>query len=131
MGRLDIDRYLAKRFHWEHYNCWHMLQEAWQELTGEDLGDLSPELVTKAALIGQFDIHVPRFERLDTPADPCIVLMRFATAVPHVGLYTGRRVLQIKRENGATYLPLNMATMGWPVVEFYRDRKNRNRHQPI
>jgi len=116
---LEVDRYLTRRFDLARSNCWHMLRDAWLELTGRDLGDRTPERITSAALIGRFDSDVPSFQRLQRPVDPCIVLMRAPGAVPHVGLYHRRRVLQMK-STGASFVPLEVATAGFSDVGFYR-----------
>jgi hypothetical protein len=119
MGRLDVDRYLARRFDLARQNCWHLVRDGWLELTGRDLGDRTPELLTAAALRGRFDSDVPAFEELPSPAEPSIVLMRRPRAVPHVGLYYRARVLQMT-PRGASYLPLPAAIAGFPDVRFYR-----------
>ncbi len=117
--RLNVDSYLARRFDLATMNCWHVTRDAWLELTGRDLGDRTPERITTAALLGQFDSDVPAFERLDGPASPSIVLMRAPGVVPHVGVLWGRRVLQMN-SRGPSYVPLATATSGFRDVSFYR-----------
>lgn len=112
--RLDVDSYLARRFNLVRQNCWHVLRDAWLELTGVDLGDRTPEHLSHAALVGRFASDVPAFLELKAPAEPCIVLMRQSGQVPHVGLYWKRRVLQMAKA-GPSYLPLHMATVGYEV----------------
>ncbi len=119
--RLRLEPYLSRRFDMATQNCWHMLRDAWSELTGEDIGDRTPERITRAALIGRFDTDVPEFERLAAPCDPCIVLMRSAGVVPHVGLLWRRKVLQMTHA-GPSYVPLGMATMGHDEVSFHIPR---------
>lgn len=117
---LSVDTYLARRFHLARQNCWHVLRDGWLELTGVDLGDRTPEHLSRAALVGRFDSDVPAFLELPQPASPCIVLMRQPRLVPHVGLYWKRRVLQMA-QGGPTYLPLAVATHGYPAdgIGFY------------
>ncbi len=115
---LDVDSYLARRFHLVRQNCWHVLRDGWLELTGVDLGDRTPERLSLAALVGRFDTDVPAFQQLTAPAEPCIVLMRHPGQVPHVGLHWKRRVLQMAQA-GPSYLPLATATAGYPDVGFY------------
>lgn len=119
MSRLDIDSYLARRFDLARQNCWHLVRDAWLELTGLDLGDRTPERITTAALVGRFASDVPAFRLLDQPAEPSIVLMRTPGAIPHVGVYHRRRVLQMTAR-GASFLPLAQATAGFDQVEFYQ-----------
>jgi hypothetical protein len=112
--KLNVESYLARRFDLARQNCWHVLRDAWLELTGTDLGDRTPERLSRAALVGRFDSDVPAFQELAKPGDPCIVLMRHAGQVPHVGLHWRRRVLQMS-QRGPSYLPLHMATVGYDV----------------
>lgn len=121
--RLDVDSYLTRRFDLARQNCWHVLRDAWLDLTGDDLGDRTPARITTAALIGQFDSDVPTFRKLDGPAEPSIVLMTHARLVPHVGLYWRRKVLQMA-SGGPSYLPLAAATAGYDVA-FYVPQERR------
>jgi len=120
--RLDIESYLLRRFDLERQNCWHLLRDAWLELTGRDLGDRTPEQITAAALVGRFRTDVPAFVRLPAPRDPCIVLMQRPRAIPHVGLFYRSKVLQMTH-TGASFFPLDRATVGFPEdgVGFYVD----------
>lgn len=115
----STDPYLVRRFHIVRQNCWHMARDAWLDLTGTDVGDRTPERVTREALLGQFASDVPTFQRLDGPEDPCLVLMLKRGAVPHVGVLVRGKVLQMA-EHGPSYLPVTRATEGYDAVEFYR-----------
>lgn len=117
--RLAVDSYLVRRFDRATQNCWHVARDAWLELTGVDLGDRTPAELTARALIARFDSDVPAFKRLPGPTDPCLVLMRRAGVVPHVGVYYRRRVLQMQ-VRGPSYVPLADACRGFGPPEFYR-----------
>jgi hypothetical protein len=117
--RLNVDAYLDRRFDRLAMNCWHLVEDAWLELTGEVLGLRTAENMLRAAIAGTYDGEIPRFARLDSPADPCIVLMRSPGAIPHVGVYHKRRVLQMT-QRGASFVPLATATSGYADVGFYR-----------
>ncbi len=115
----SVDRYLARRFDLANQNCWHLVRDAWLELTHVDLGDRTPAQITKAALIGRFDTDVPGFRRLPGPESPSIVLMIRRGAVPHVGIFYKRRILQMAI-SGPSYLPIGPATAGFHEVGYYR-----------
>ncbi len=104
-----MDRYLTKRFDIRSYNCWHLVREVWQDLKGEDLGELMTWDHVK---------ETSRFSRIEKPQSPCIVLMLRDRHTPHVGVYYCGKVLHIKA-SGAQYVPLNMATVGFQKTEFY------------
>lgn len=117
--RFTVDPYLSRVYDLAQMNCWHMLRDAWLDLTGQDLGDRTPERITSASLIGRFDTDVPAFTKLDGPDSPCIVLMRSPGVVPHVGLFLRGKVLQMTK-SGASYMPLPTARAGFDEVGFYR-----------
>ncbi len=120
---IDVDSYLARRYHLKRYNCWHMACDAWRDLTGQDLGDRTPEIITRAALIGRFDSDVPNFERIADPESPCLVLMRNPGTVPHVGVFMANKILQMTH-NGASFTRPEIATLGFRDVGYYRCRKD-------
>ena len=122
----SVDPYLDRRFHLARYNCWHFAREVWLDLTGEDLGDRTPETITRAALVGRFDADVPTFRPLDRPAEPCLALMTRSGDVPHVGVYVGGKVLQITR-TGVTHLPILQARAGFEQMRFYDARRHHPR----
>lgn len=126
---MDVSPYLAWRYHLTRCNCWHMVRAAWLDLTGRDLGERTPAQISFDALVGRFDTDVPAFHKLAGPQEPSIVLMRSPGAVPHVGVYHRRRVLQMTKQ-GASFMPLEAATRGYMSVEHYSD-ESRNRQQPV
>ncbi len=101
------------------YNCAHFLRDAWLQVTGEDLS-----LVLEGFLAPKVD-RAPdrrllrRFARLERPTSPCVVMMRHGLARPHVGMFYQGRLLQLQ-ENGVTWLPMQIATSGYPSVRFYK-----------
>ena len=116
---IDVDKYLSRTFDLAEYNCWHCLREVWLELTGEDLGDRTPERITRATLVGRFETDVPAFRELAGPEEPSIVLMTRRGVVPHVGAYFGGRILQMT-SSGASYMPPATACAGFERVGYYR-----------
>lgn len=116
----DPNKYLGGRFDLARHNCWHVLREVWLDLTGEDLGDRTPERITAATLISTFDADVPAaFKKLDRPVNPCLVLMTRPAEVPHVGVHIRGRILQMQ-PGGVTFLPVARAVFGFTEVGFYR-----------
>lgn len=126
---IDIDSYLARRFNIWDYNCWHLVRDAWRDITGRDIGDRTPAVITKAALRDTFTTDVPTFTSHDKPVEPCIVLMQNPPAVPHVGIYTGGKVLQIT-EKGVSYLPIAQACAGYGKIGFYSDGYCSDNREP-
>jgi hypothetical protein len=116
---LDVDTYLGWRFHLAHANCWHMVRAAWLDLTGRDLGDRTPERITTAALLSRFETGPADLDEQPRAVDPSIVLMANPGTVPHVGVFTRGRVLQVTRD-GASFLPLVTATAGFKSVRFFQ-----------
>lgn len=116
---MNVDGYLARTFHIKRSNCWHLVRDAWHELTGVDLGDRTPEQPSVVSLIGRFDSDVPAFTQLPGPADPSIVLMTRRGVIPHVGVFLRGRVLQMT-SSGASFTPPALACVGFDQVRYYR-----------
>jgi hypothetical protein len=116
---VDVDAYLSRTFDLTRYNCWHFLRDVWMELTGEDLGDRTPERVSAASLIERFDRDVPAFRELPGPTEPSIVLMTRRGAIPHVGAFFGGRILQMT-SFGPSYMDPATAAAGFESVRYYR-----------
>lgn len=119
MARFSVDPYLNRRFDLANYNCWHLVREVWQELTGVDLGDRTPAHITAATLRGKFDTDVPAFQELPGPVDPSLVLMTRGGAVPHVGVFIAGRILQMS-PGGASYTLPHVAGAGFERLRYYR-----------
>lgn len=115
---ISIDKYMTRRVG-PTENCWHIVRDVWLDATGKDIGDRTPERMTKAALIGRFDSEVPTFTKLDRPADPSIVLMRSPLRVPHVGIFVRGGILQMTGKSYSFSKP-EIATIGWAEVGYYR-----------
>jgi hypothetical protein len=105
----SVDRYLDRTYDRRNYHCWHLIAEAWRDLTGEELE------------LSQTGRHGPGFERVDQPTNPCIVMMIQGGKVPHAGLYRNGRVLHI-RQTGARFERLADATRGFAEVRYYAKR---------
>ncbi len=116
----STDRYMAWLFDLERCNCWHLARAAWLDLTGRDIGDRTPETITRAALIGRFATDVPTFVKLPGPQEPSLALFTRDRGVPHVGVWVRGRILQMTH-SGPSYTPLATAKIGFDQVEFYRD----------
>ena len=108
-----------KRYDASTYNCAHFLRDSWLSVTGEDLS------IVLSGFLSPKEDRAPdrkllrRFERLENAVSPCVVMMRHGVARPHVGMFLEGRLLQIQ-ENGVTWLPLQIATAGYPNVRFYK-----------
>lgn len=126
IGRIDIDSYMARPYHLVRSNCWHLVDDAWFELTGIRLGDRTPERITRDALMNRFRDDVPDFVLLPGPREPSIVLMRNPGVVPHVGVYVTGKVLQMTR-TGVSFTPPRMATLGFRDVGYYTNGPNPDR----
>lgn len=117
---MSVDAFLARRHRGDEYNCLHFARDVWLEATGEDLGARMADLLTSST--GERRIgarHRRAFERLDRPADPCLVMMRRGRTEPHVGVYLRGRVLHLT-ERGAEFHEPAIASRGFQEVEFYR-----------
>ncbi len=126
---LDINKYLSKSYSVRSYNCFSLVRDVWLEITGTDLGKQTPDnpevrggvVTTLQALeYNHTALQVANtLTRLDTPEDPCLVLLQRARLEPHIGVFYRGRVLHLNR-SGAYYVPLGQITPGYPSVSYYR-----------
>lgn len=120
----QVDRYLAKKFRLDSYNCWHFVRDVWFELTGALLYDYTPTKVNRDELYLAASDATHHFV-LDASAKhsklPSIVLMKRGREVPHIGVMYNGKVLHLRPE-GAMYQPLDVASVGFDKVLFYTTR---------
>lgn len=125
--RVDVAKYLTGReFHWRNYNCFHFVRDVWLDLTGVDLGDLSPTEATPGSMQGAFTageealLGANKVARIPRPVDPCIVLMLRPRVLNHVGIFTQRRVLHLAPRLQVRLEDFKLATMSFNEVRFYK-----------
>lgn len=114
-----VDKYLGKTFKYKTYNCYDFVREVWLELTGTDLGAQTPPTSGIEAYTDKALQVANTLERLESPADPSIVLLQRARLEPHIGVYYSGKVLHLTK-TGAYYMPLSQVSTGYPTVTFYR-----------
>jgi len=118
MRAVCADEYMSRRFDVRESNCWHLVRDVWRDMTGVDLGDLTPHRTDTASLGGAVDGAASRFRRLESMANPCIVLMRRRRDMPHVGVLMRWRVLHLTAD-GARNTWISDLMLQWDRVEFY------------
>lgn len=114
------DDYMSRKFDLRTSNCWHLVRDVWRDMTGDDLGDLTPENVDTAALGTAMTRAAasPRFDRLARPEVPCIVLMHRRGQTPHVGVLLRWKVLHI-RPSGVQHQWLSDVELEFDRVEYF------------
>lgn len=123
MRQVFTDDYMTRRFDLARYNCWHLVRDVWRDMTGVDLGDLTPPRTDRASLAEAAweATDGTQFVRLERAEYPCIVLMRSRRRQPHVGILMRRRVLHLT-ERGVLYQALYNMAREYESVEFYLPR---------
>jgi len=116
-----VDKYLKKTFNLKTYNCWHFAREVWQELTGDELMDLTPENPSKTSCWLAVTYAEPRFLAIPGPESPCLVLMQRAEDIPHIGVYYKDKILHL-RPQGVVWQQSILATAGFSKVFYYKQK---------
>jgi hypothetical protein len=121
---IAIDDYLARTFDLRTSNCWHLVRDVWRDMTGVDLGDLTPAQTDLDSLDDAVwaAIEGSRFLALQRPARACIVLMRRRGEMPHVGVLMKWRLLHMTPK-GVRNPWLSDVAREWDSLEYYVPRE--------
>lgn len=111
---MRVDDFLSRRRR-RGYDCLNFTAEVWLACTGEDLQGRLQELLGPRRRLGA---GRRRFERLERPEEPCLVVMQSHRANPHIGVYLRGRVLHLL--HSAEFTKLEVATRGFTRVSYYR-----------
>lgn len=123
MRPVHADDYLGRRFDMRRYNCWHLVRDVWRDMTGVDLGDLTPRSLATPALAQAAGeaAEGDAFLRVDSPPKAGIVLFERPRWMPHVGVMFRGKVLHMQPD-GARYQTLDAAARGFRDVSFWLPR---------
>ena len=117
---MSIDKYLTRVYHPKTYNCAHLVAEVWTDLYGSEMGQ-----IMRGFLCAKNDRRVRLGDVrgvvvLEKPEDPCVVLMHTPKRAAHVGVYLRGRVLHIDRYKGPQFVPLEVVSVGYSKVRFFK-----------
>ena len=115
---MSIDHFYLRQYDGGSYNCAHFTAEVWLWLTGSDISDTLDGFLLPPKKRSVKNSIRHRFERIEKPKNPCIVLMNKAQGAAHVGLIIGGKVFHIQR-SGVSLQPLDIATIGFKKYRFY------------
>lgn len=117
------DDYMGRRFDLRTANCWHLVRDVWRDMTGVDLGDLTPPETDASSLDDAVwaAVEGTRFVALERPAAPCIVLMRRRREMPHVGVLLRWRLLHMTPKGMRNPWWSDVARQ-WDRLEYYLPR---------
>lgn len=126
MRTVHSDDYLGRQFDLKRYNCWHLVRDVWRDMTGLDLGDLTPQDTAHAALdAAAWDASEgPGFTRLERARQPCIALMRRRGEMPHVGVLMRWRLLHMT-PGGVRLQWASDAEREWDRIDYYLPAETR------
>lgn len=114
------DDYHGRRFDLRSNNCWHFARDVWLDITGVDLGDLTPDSLEPEALQSAAAAAYlgARFRRVVPQRLPCLALAERARRMPHVGVYMRHRVLSL-HEAGVAFQTIPEFATGFTRVSFF------------
>jgi hypothetical protein len=113
----SLDQFLNRRRSVK-YSCLELADEVWFELTGLHLKKRLKRL-TAAFAAATKAVNSSGFELLRTPISPCFVLMQRDKITPHIGIYVDGSIFHLA-EHGAEYRPVQIATLGFNKIGYYR-----------
>lgn len=123
LRKVHSDEYMGRSFDMRSYNCWHLVRDVWRDMTGVDLGDLTPPQTDRGSLDAAAweAADGAGFDRLERAQQPCIVLLRRPRDTPHVGVLLRGRLLHMT-PSGVHYQPLEDVAREFASVAFYLPR---------
>lgn len=121
------DDYMGRRFDLLRCNCWHLVRDVWRDMTGVDLGDLTPAKTSDGDLTAAASEASagPSFQRLEQRREPCIALLSRPRDMPHVGVMLRGKLLHMT-SSGVLYQPVDEVAREFSTVEFYVPRSARS-----
>jgi hypothetical protein len=115
---MSLDVFFKKRYDVNHYNCSHFVGDVYKFLTGRDITQgLSCFMKDRKSRFASIAIK-NFFKRIDTPQDPCIVLMHRPKFAPHVGVFTKGKIIHITQKN-VEFVNISVATRGFTIIRYY------------
>jgi hypothetical protein len=114
---VSTDRYLDRRYDKRHYNCAHLVCEVWADLRGPDMAEALRGFLCGPSGREARLSDLRRLRFLDTPEEPCVVLLQAPRRAPHVGVWVRGKVLHIT-ERGVFHQRLEIAALGFTRARF-------------
>jgi len=107
----DLSPYFERQFDWKTYTCFHFTRDVWLDVTGVDLGqyvqaDQSIRGWSRRFYTEFHNVVGTVIQEIKRPVDPCLVLMRNKTALPHCGVMLDGLVLHLPKGETVAYQPL-------------------------
>ena len=93
---MSISQFFRKTYNAESYNCGHFVCELWEHVTGQNIEHVAEAFRTKE--LSEYRPFHSLLSRLAEPSDPCLVVMRTQSIIPHVGVYIEGAVLHITED---------------------------------
>lgn len=112
---MNVSDYLARQYHPAEYNCLHFARDVYYELTGIDIRERLEEVFVDPATLGPG--HVRAFHAIESPADPCLVVMTRGRET-HIGVYLHGRLLQLNPQ-GASFPQFDLVRPTYRKVRFF------------
>lgn len=111
------DKYLDRQYQRGVYDCFHFAREVWLDVAGEDLAERMEWHLRAVSERSLTLSSIKRFERLQEPVTPCLVVMQNRDETPHIGVYWKGRVLHLT-ESGVEYQPPHIASRNHSHMRF-------------
>lgn len=115
---MTTDEFLTRRYHKRDYNCAHLVVEVFERLQGAEVAQVLRGYLCAPSERRNSKNDLRRAVVLPKPITPCVVLMQRKRET-HVGVWWRGKVLHILEDRGVQYVPLEVASLGFPKVRFF------------
>lgn len=113
---MNLDHLFNRVYHEKDYNCLHFTAEVWAIITGENLLELTYDVINNTHK--HFKCK-RKFITLEKPESPCIVIMKRPCCNSHVGVFIDNRIIHLT-ELGVECYSIDIASRGFNKLRFVK-----------
>lgn len=124
VSRLQMVPYVEGAGSWAGMDCWGLVEIYYREWLDVELTHREGIAPGTAGLQAGFDAFAAKWEKIPTPENHCLVIMRSQGKIAgHVGVYWNGGVLHIEKLTGCVYQPFDSRVIALRVTSLYRYKR--------
>jgi len=109
---------MSKSHDAQNYHCGHFLLDAWMFITKQDISCAIGGLLLPLDQCNMKGCDLTKLKWIDEPEDPCIMSMRNARGLGHVGIYVKGKMLHLA-QHYPCIIPLEQVMTHYRGLRYY------------